>query len=324
MPLYSQENTRSGTASTIFPLTLVLEEARCAENDFGEGFGVGLWKPDWPLELPPDAFRVGTGDVSACMIEWENSTLRLSLGPDGTLEEFPFMVNGSMAQVAVIYVGLSEVKEITLSYPSKGEVCKLEFPESFSFRNYSDNFPFSVRASDGNAWYFIYFSGSINETLETWYDEEGNVLGAYGFSFAETGNEKRIRKYWNYSDPDSEQEFYYDSRGFITEAVGPDGFFRVSYFREDLPRYWERGLSGASHQSDGGVFSLQWDEGDFLVRILGDADQFVDFRYEYTLDGMGNWTERRETRMYRDFGLLFPSPGTAFSRVLGYSGNAHP
>ena len=315
MRLFSQETDK--TAAAIFPLALVLEAAKQAEESLKAGFGAGIWKPDWPLDLPPDAFIAESGELSACTIEWEDFALRLALSPEGALEEFPFMMNGSLAQAAVVFGELSEVKEINLSFSSRDEVCRLELSENLTFRDYFDLFPFLIRASRGNVWYFIYFSGSPNEILETWYDDEGNALGAFGFSLAETGNEKKIRKYWNFSDPDSITEFYYDSRGFVTEVVGPDGFFGVSYFREDLPRYWERGPSNG-RTSDGAVFSFQWDEGNFLVRMLSDAGQFVDSRYEYTLDEMGNWTERKETRMIRNFDLLFPSPGTTFRRVLEY------
>ena len=318
--LHSQETARGNTAA-IFPLTLVFEAAKQAEEGSDAGFGVGLWQPDWPLELPPDAFRAESGELSKCTIEWEGFPLRLSLDTEGRPEEFPLMTNGSMAQAVVAYRGLSEVKEITLNFTSGGEVFKLEFPESFSLGNYSESFPFYARASRGNAWYSINFSGSVNEILETWYDEEGNALGAFGFIFADTGNEKRIRKYWNYSDPDSVREFYYDSRGLVTELVGPEGVFRVGYFREDLPRYWESGTQRAGNpsvQPNGMAVSLQWDEGDFLVRLLGNAGQFVDNRYEYTLDEMGNWTERKETKMVWNFDLLLPLPGTTFKRVLEY------
>ena len=320
--LFPQEEGGNKTAA-VFPLTLVFEAAKQAGDGTSAGFGAGLWRPDWPLELPPDAFKAESGELSACTVEWGNFSLRLSFDGEGRLEGFPFMLNGSIAQVTVAYRELSEVNEVTLSFPSGGGECKLEFPEGFAFKNYFDSLPFLARASLGDAWYFINFSGSAFDVLETWYDGEGNVLGTFGFSLAETGNENKIRKYWNYSDPYSITEFHYDSRGFITETVGPDGFFKVGYFREDLPRYWERGPSGTSLRSgeittDGGVFSFQWDEGNFLVNMRGDAGRFVDSRYEYTLDEMGNWTERREIRMIQDFGLLFPSPGVVFNRVLEY------
>jgi len=33
---------------------------------------------------------------------------------------------------------------------------------------------------------------------------------------------------------------------------------------------------------------------------------------------MGNWIERRETRMIRDFGVLIPTHGSILKRVLDY------
>jgi hypothetical protein len=93
----------------------------------------------------------------------------------------------------------------------------------------------------------------------------------------------------------------------------------VHFYREDLPRYWER--RPVSEADEAGNFSLQWDEANFLVRIRGEPENsgsFVDYRYEYELDEKGNWIERRETRMIRAFDLLVPSPGITIKRVLEY------
>ncbi|MCL2472471.1 MAG: hypothetical protein FWF26_02230, partial [Treponema sp.] len=218
----------------------------------------------------------------------------------------------------------------------KRENWKFEFPESVSLTDFRSSFPFLVRASRGDAWYFIYLSGAGNEDLETWYDEDGNALGIYGYFLQEIGKDKRIASIRDYtvSGDTGLTERYFDSRNFLTELDGPEGIFRVLYFHVYLPRYWERhqreGYNGgdgnsAAYNAVWGNFSLQWDDGGSLVRITRElsgevqsADDPVDYRYEYNLDEKGNWIERKEIRMIRRFGFLVPVPGITIKRTLEY------
>ena len=318
-------NGEKSTEGYIFPLALVLEWAEYA----GEG-----WKPDWPLEMPPDAFKVQSGEISSCEIKWDDFSLGFKIDETGRAEKFPFMLNGEMAQAALVYGGLSEIQEIAVTFPSGEDPWKLEFLE------YRNAFPYLVRAccgdgtSDSGLWYFIYYSWGVSEILETWYDEDGKALGAYGFALAEVGEKTRIRAVKDYSNPEGGTELFYDSRGLVTGVSGSAGFFNVLYFREDSPRYWER-RPVAENAGDGdaetntvldatlfvGNFAFQWDETG-LLRILSGGDSntgfLADYRYDYTLDERGNWIERRETRMIRDLGLLVPTPGNVFTRVLEY------
>ena len=325
-PLNGQESGGDKpTDSYIFPLALVLEWAEYAAD---------WWKPDWPLEIPPDALKVQSGEISACEIKSDDFTLDFKIDKAGRAEIFPLILNGEMAQAAVVYNELSEIQEIAITFPSGDNLWELEFLE------YRNSFPYLVRAycagtegADGDAagdadgvWYFIYYSWGISDILETWYDETGKALGVYGFSLTEVGRKPRIRAIKDYSaaGTDSDTEFFYDSRSLVTGVSGPAGFFNVLYFREDSPRYWERRPTEVSTAGDSfvtaGKFTLQWDEMGLLRRLSGEDDNglLVDCRYEYNLDERGNWIERRETRMIRDLGVLVPAPGTTFRRVLEY------
>jgi hypothetical protein len=311
------------TDSYIFPLALVLEWAEYAS---------GAWKPDWPLEIPPDAFKVQSGVISACEIISDDFTLDFKIDETGRAEIFPFMLNGEVAQAALVYNELSEIQEMAITFLSGDNPWDLEFLE------YRNSFPYLVRAycagadGDDGLWYFIYYSYSRSEIIETWYDETGNALGVYGFSLAEVGKKPRIRAIKDYSaeSADSDTELFYDSRGLVTEVSGPAGFFNVLYFREDSPRYWERRPTEDSAAGEenatgdnlvtAGNFTLQWDGMGLLRRFSGEDDNglLLDCRYEYTLDEMGNWIERRETRRIRYLGFLVPAPGTTIWRVLEY------
>jgi hypothetical protein len=323
-PLNSQESGGDKpTDSYIFPLALVLEWADYASN---------VWKPDWPLEIPPDAFKVQSGEISACEINSDDFTLDFKIDEAGRAEIFPFMLNGKMAQAALVYNELSEIQEMAITFPSGDN------PWDFEFLEYRNSSPYLVRAycggtdGDEGVWYFIYYSWGIREILETWYDETGNALGIYGFTLVELDKKPRIWAIKDYSAPasaDSDIEFSYDSRNLVTGISGPAGLFNVLYFREDAQRYWERrptddnavgNIAAADNLVTTGNFTFQWDEMGLLRRLSGEDDngQLLDCRYEYTLDEMGNWIERRETRRIRDLGFLVPAFGNTIRRILEY------
>ena len=300
-----------------FPLTPVLDAAGLTANEQGKSTG-DFWQPDWPLDLPPDAFKVQNGTIIRAAVEGNGYSLKLRYDPEGRVGEFPYLLNGSMAQVSLVYRSALTVHELTLALLSGELSC------SFEFLEYDDAYPSMVRVSCGEAWYFIALSKMGNVIMETWYDEEGIALGAYAFSLTEIGAASRISAFRDYGNNGADMEFFYDSRNLLTESSGFNGVFKVLYFREDLPRYWERRpLNAGETRESVGKFSLQWDEKDFLVSITAEngnlPDDAAECRYEYTLDGRGNWIERREIRMLHRFGLLVPSPGTTFRRILEYN-----
>jgi hypothetical protein len=195
-----------------------------------------------------------------------------------------------------------------------------------------DSYPYLVRGLSGNTWRFIYLSRGINEILESWYDSEGVYLGAYGLSLAETGKDRRVRVIRDYSYPIPEEtEYFYDSRLLVTEISSPDSIHRVFYFRENLPRYWERLTRTGETEFSAVILYLQWDERGLLTRMsaIGEQEGFpsasiapatiAESRYEYTMDERSNWIERREIRMVREAGLLIPTQGTVYRRVLEYA-----
>jgi hypothetical protein len=306
--LHAQVNRGNLSATGTFPLALVLERAQYAGD-------AGAWRPDWPFELPPDAFKVLEAELSRASIVGEGHDLSLAFRPDGLVEEFPFMMTGRIAQVSLVYNETSEIRELTIAFPAGEESWKIEFLE------HEDSLPTLARGFRMNTWYFIYIVWGINEVRETWYDVEGNFLGAYGFTFADIGQNRRIRAVRDFSAPGESAEFHFDSRGLITEASLGSGLYRVLYFREDLPRYWER-RPIAGDLLETGNFSFQWDVNGILVRITEgsyeDEVTTVDLRYEYDFDERGNWIERREIRMIRSMGHLVPTQGTIFRRVLEY------
>ena len=318
LPLTAQEIDEEELFSPprLFPLAQILY---AADHEAGEA---QIWRPDWPLELPPDAFRFKPEEIRRVTIEGEGVSFSFQYGPEGAprgrIEEFPFMLDNGIVQVRLVYRG-ALISELLVE---SGEASwALEILE------YEDSFPSVVRATPGDAWYFISLSRGGNQIIETWYDDVGEALGAYGYSLVTIGSKTGIRSVWDYSSIQGLREYHYDSRGLITGDSGSGGLYGVLYYRDDLPRYWERRPREDHFPESGwaGNFYLQWDEQNVLLRIRGEdlqpEDGYVDYRYEYTLDERGNWIERRETRMISGgtgMGLLFPSAGTVFRRELEY------
>ena len=326
LSLLDAQGTAGGSADSggIFPITMVLDGADYAASRDGDLRTV--WRPDWPSWIPVDAFRLLSGKVSRVTIEGDGVSINLSFGPEGLLQEFPFMLNGRMAQVNFAYNEFAEKKEMLISFPSWNGVdtpdedfWKLEFLE------YRDSLPYLVRASRQDAWYFIYFSGTMNEALETWYDVDGNFVGAFAFSLIEIDRKKRVSAMRDYINPGNNTEYFYDSRGLLTEEAGPSGIYKILYYREDLPRYWERLPAGDA----GGKLAFQWDGTGVIPRATVESgDGSFDYRYDYTVDERGNWIERRVIQMiYQQgvlqpgllqSGLLTPAPEFTYKRILEY------
>jgi len=306
--LFAQEGRGDPFDAGIFPLALVLERAQYAGD-------AGAWRPDWPLELPPDSFKVLDGELSRASILGEGFFLSMAFREDGLVEEFPFILAGGMTQIYLSYNDALEIQKLTISSPAGDELWEIEFLE------HMDSLPTLARGFRMNSWYFIFITWGSNEVHETWYDVEGNFLGAYSFSLAYVGYERRIGAVRDFFVSGQGAEFHFDSRGLVTEVLFANGSYRVLYFREDLPRYWER-RPGAGDSAAAGNFSFQWDVNGILVRITEgsheDGNLTIDLRYEYIFDERGNWIERRETRMIRSLGHFVPVQGTVFRRILEY------
>ncbi|MCL2231740.1 MAG: hypothetical protein FWB99_01525 [Treponema sp.] len=306
---------QAAAPSGMFPFALVWEAADFAASDGG------IWQPPWPVELPPDAFRVLYGGVSRITLEGEGVLLAFSYDTEGRVREFPFMLDGSMAQVSLGFRD-GEIREMTLNISPDGDSWELEVLESETFYP-ARAFPTLVRGFIGNTWYFITLSRWDRGITETWFDQEGTVLGGYVFDLTETKESHKIRSIRCLGEDNNLiLGYYYDSWGFLTGVSKPGRTYTVLHYRDALPRYWERQSTGGDAGGTG-LFYFQWDARGFLVRMvpIGAAESEsrpVEYRFEYTLDERGNWIERREIQMFAQAGFLFPSPGTIFRRSLEY------
>jgi hypothetical protein len=319
----AEEDPREGG---IFPLALLLETAE-------EGGGVGYWQPDWPLDMPPGAFRIRGGDWKTVKVFLDGAEYRLSRNNEGLITEFPYLFRGELVQIQIGYTGVSRIANLRLVPGPAEEPLFLEVLE------YNGDAPTVLREKRGSLYSFVLLSRGSGSVSETWYDDAGAALAAYeyrltgtqytpvslngvGFSPEPKTTITELRR--RLDDGVMISAYHHDSRFLLTAINDAGGDYSVNYYRQDLPKYWERKPEGALAEDH---YSLQWDEEGFLVRRYGvdgadDApdgeDDFIDCRYEYSLDARGNWVECREFKMVRRFGLLSAQPGAVIRRELLY------
>jgi hypothetical protein len=319
-----EENAPEPPELQSFPLSLLLEAAETAG-------GGPLWRPDWPPEIPPDAFRPrGRGgalsaEVSIAPADSPVQTVyRFSRDRQGRVGEFPFLLNRELFQAELSYNQDSLLSAVILKGPEETEPLHLEVLEREASR------PSLIRVSWGETYSFVFIQKKPGGIIEAWYDEEGRLFEAYDFTAALQAGGERIVSV-KLRGKGGEENYHYDSRGLITGISGSSGDFSVLYYLEDIPLYWDYypapSLRDGGKFPGSGAYSLNWDEKTCLLLGLSakapedDAEQ-VDCRYDYILDEKGSWIERREIRLIRRLGLLVPAPGILIKRVLEYEDEA--
>lgn len=272
------------------------------------------------------------GECQAIRVLRDGVEFRAGWNGEGSVTEFPYLFKGELAQVQVEYAGDSRIARLSL-VPAAGETVEeadggsgAEAGEAdeagpilLEVLEYDGNSPSLLRARQGDLYSFILLQRGTGFMYETWYDEAGAALAAY--EHRRTGRINEVRRRSDSGETVGLR--HYDSRFLLTAMSGPGGGCSVNYYRQNLPKYWER--------QPAGHYSLQWDEGGFLVRCYGASEttapgaaengggeDFFDCRYEYTLDDRGNWVERREFLMTRRFGLLSAMPGETVRREILY------
>ncbi|GHV45694.1 hypothetical protein AGMMS49546_32110 [Spirochaetia bacterium] len=297
------------------------------------------WRPDWPLEIPPDAFSV-KGKAVLISLMTGDAEYRLRRDGEGRLAEFPALVGGALVQAEAFRGSEGGILGLSLGLapasPDGGESepWAVDFPgpllpgSALSAINSPGREP--VRVSRGESVYFVLFQESEGEISETWYDPAGSFVGYYRvlinrhFLFR-NGSPWRIISIEGRSDQGTETvDYRFESGGNISEAASSRGIFSAVYGAAGRPLYWEH-IPAQQDQREAGAepqrpYALQWDEQGFLVRMRGAADgaDNPDYRYEYDLDGRLNWVERRETGMIRRFGVLAPASIRYIRRQISY------
>ncbi|MDR2052047.1 MAG: hypothetical protein LBP80_01410 [Treponema sp.] len=369
-----------------FPLVPILETVLAGEIS---------WRPDWPVEMPPDLFAVSgeprsitvtlefpaaadqTGSAGAGSPDSANTAnapnqaassnsagspeparfeYTLGRGEDGRLTDFPFFTDGGFFQTAVTYDEQGRIAGLTVSAAALWRIEFMEYDEGSGLpvlARLNAGSPAdagnagadaAAGADSGGVWFFAALEYRGLSASETWYDPAGTGLAVYSYRYDGRDGKKRLSDSVDFLAGESRTgEYHYDSWGNLT---GIGGAYSAVY-REDRPQYWRRPLplppaagdaaagtaaaavSGDAVAGDASFgeipwrFIFQWDERRLVTGLLGypedeSAGDGWDIRYDYALDGGGNWTERREIRMIRRGGYLFPQAGVLVSRKIDY------
>lgn len=328
--LFAQEEEPFVPKRLIFPIARLFEAA--------EYSSFSCWEPDWPLEFPPDAFNA-KDDWLAITVSTGESAYTLSRDSEGRVLEFPYMFEGILVQARRFFLSndendLPQLTGAELVYGDSGEkIAVIEVLEYISDK------PYLLRIFDGADYFFAFIEQRANIITEAWFDEFGYFTGGYehrllpvsagvlGIPFSKPQMKIEISRPIDGSDMIL---YSYDSRSLKTGVRGSEGEFYISYFKDSLPRYWDRkpaaeiifdeeGIAAVTPER-AGRYSFQWDERDILVRFSSNSaeDYMIDSLYEYDFDERGNWTERRELKMTSLFGYLAAGPGTIVTRVIEY------
>jgi hypothetical protein len=337
-----------------FPLLAILETSRR---------GVLEWQPDWPLDIPPDAFSP-SGEALSIVLHTAEGDYTLRQGAPGRLAEFPFPFEDEAGLRRLYQVALTEGEGFTVTRPplgpespppsaappppdeapGEGPLWIVEFLEQDG-GEYPLPLLCRVRGGTGG-WFFAALEYRGLRASETWFDAGGAALGIFNYTWVELepGAPRLSLQSWTPFaapfPPEGPEETpapevpgerppavvrrFYDSYGSVSGLKTPAAEYRAQY-RHGRPRYWTRPVppedaAGAGLSEGAAFFSLQWDERGLLARLSGSGgDGFTqDSRYTYTLDGRGNWTERRETVLIRRSGYLVPAAEVRLGRSISY------
>lgn len=279
------------------------------------------WRPDWPADIPPDAFLIRQGDRLPAVIELSNETENFVVrrNDEGQLLEFPFFYEGGYAKVQTVYTASGALRNMSVTLKnlsqqdedeeSQGEEETLDIAFPPDFLPYSDlspggSFP-PLTVNSGDSVFFVYIFESPLFLTETWYTEDGD-MSVYCKASVNVENGKwRIRSLQVHDAGGTRfTDYFFDSYGNVTEVSFQDRVFSA-FFTDSGPNFW---------QQDGSQYDLQWDTQGILTIIKATADDglFTEYRYGYEEDTSGNWVKRQETAYTIQFDdLLAPQPSSS-------------
>lgn len=267
--------------------------------------GAVFWRPDWPPNLPPDAFslpantRAGTAGKGLCSISLSlEPELRAAWDTEERLFEFPHFWRGAFYRIKVRYDaggtfrGLFLAGAVPADGTADGSVLEFELEQPGGIAG-----PFLLRSGDRVFWIVMAggaegmdggaggMDGGGDMVSETWYDGEGNFFGLVTCRFAGNGGAKgmdggagdhiaslEIRDRWA-------ESYRYYSGGTVTRVESPAGVYTAVY-GEKGPLYREY-TSAPAFASGAGLedppvsaaasfppeTDFQWDERGFLVLL---------------------------------------------------------
>ena len=323
-------DTKARSLLVLFGCSLALGGALRAQAPAGRPFscplldmyetarsGVLRWRPDWPMDLPPDAFQLPESAASSIALRFpQGDALLLRRNSRGLLTEFPLLLGTAFYGTAIRRGPGGAVQGFRVADEPPWHIA-LFSPAA------SPGLPESAWVSDGAAVYGVRFFYASSQAWEVWHDAAGAVLGTYTYCRGGSDGKTRLTALQD-GDGTLQEAYYYDAWGNVSAVRSSRGEFSALYAQQGRPRYWTRQLppplDGPGEAGGPGEaaprreqYALQWDEGALLRRMTGGAGAGAVRDYTYRLDPRENWMERRE----RSGKGSAPSPGH-ITRLIGY------
>jgi hypothetical protein len=175
-------------------------------------------------------------------------------------------------------------------------------------------------------WFFLSFNYMNNRVLETWHDQTGAALAVFDIRYRDgrlsyLSETQQTGQTWR-------EEMSFDNEGNVTqvdttEAVRSTG---TSSARTDTVERTTTTYTASwtalkpRFVSNGGALALQWDGRGLLTAVAPATNgaPAASWRYAYTLNRRGDWTERRGTVMSSTFGVEAESSVTTYTRTIRY------
>ncbi|GMO47219.1 MAG: hypothetical protein Ta2G_02590 [Termitinemataceae bacterium] len=261
-----------------------------------------LWQPDWPLDIPCDAFYAeGASSITLSAGEAEYT---VSYDAKGHLLRFPFLLNGTLVQVTCTRNKSGSVSSIALDTLDDTEI-KIEFLEFDD-----DDRPTLARINANDTWSFASFNNAASIEIVT--DESGLLQGTF---VMRKYQEKITTIEYTSAEDDSTKIaiFFYDSFGNVSGIERKDSTDNTDNIEAYSAAFNKSGL--IQWRRLGNIYRFRWDEKKHLVELRADENIFF---YEYDFDKQGNWIERRELQQMESAGVLTTSSVTVTKRTIRY------
>jgi hypothetical protein len=267
-----------------FPLSLALEAVY--------GDAAGRWRPDWPLDIPPDAFTV-TGVYSRISVDLEGLSYTLAYDAQGRPIEFPLVlpasadaaVTGDAAPGEGAVAAGPILAQASVRYHAEGGIAglSLRLPSSLTW---TAQFPLSyipgqgrppatgdeaVKVECASQIFYVLFSEGAAELAETWFDPWGEfaaffstrIEGAQGAAVAAGGSPWTVPwRIVSQTGTSVRRDYRYESGGNLSQYTGEEGQFSVFYSARQQPLSLTRTLPSETR-----IYRFQWDEQGLLTRL---------------------------------------------------------
>lgn len=276
------------------------------------------WRPDWPADLPPDAFSLrGSRPPRSVVVSIEGSDDESSVeysarwSVAGAIVERPLFAAGSVFALSFDRDDRVRGYRIAPIEASEGEKSA---DESVRLIHSSDGTLAAAerKTAEGSVSSTFSYRGSQFEELS--FDEEGLLVGRSVCDFSGP----LLVACSSYAEDGSfsaSARFDYDAHGRVVRVESAESSSETVFDADGRPAFVR-----AAADAERTERRFQWDERGLLVReFLTDAGgETLEISYSYDFDARGEWIARDSSLFVDRFGTRAPEKGPRVLRKIGY------